>query len=189
MTDLMIGVLLTLTGVDGPGEPATGLTLADIDLYLTAQDRATGVDSVIWDGTQNPTEEMANVGTYTRKLTTADLDLYNYYVSAHYTGPVSLDQDWVNGAIGIDLIPIGTAIEWQYIVYEPDGITPIEGVSVDIHRTAAGTGIPYWSGTTNALGEARDGSGLYPRLDAGTWYFFRRKSGYSFSNPDIETVS
>lgn len=188
MTDLMIGVLLTLTGVDGPGEPATGLTLADIDLYLTSQDRSTGVDAVIWDGTQNPTDEMANVGTYTRKLTTADLDLYNYFLSAHYTGAVSLDQDWVNGAIGIDFLPIGTAIEHEYRVFKPDLVTPIEGVKVEVHRNAAMTDI-YWVGWTNALGEARDQYGQYPRLDAGTWYFLRKRDGYEFNNPDIEVVA
>jgi len=188
MTDLTIAAAFSKTGASGPGEPATGLTLSEIDLYLTRQDRATGVDTVIWDGTQNPTSEMDNVGIYIRIYTGADLDLYNYFLSAHYTGLTSLDQAWVTGGIGADLIPLGTATEKVYKVYEPDGITPIEGVKVEVHRNAAGTDI-YWVGNTNALGEARDQYGLYPRLDAGTWYFFRRREGYEFSNPDTEIVT
>jgi hypothetical protein len=188
MTDLTVAAAFTIDGVDGPGEPATGLTLSEIDLYLTQQDRATGVDTVIWDGTQNPTAEMDNVGNYIRILGTADTDLYNYFVSAHYTGVTVLDQNWVNGAIGADLIPLGTAINWPYIVYITGTATPIEGVKVEVHRNADGTDV-YWVGWTNALGEARDQYSLYPRLDPGTWYFFRKKGGVSFSNPDIEVVS
>lgn len=187
MTDLTVAATFTFDGVDGPGEPALGLTLSEIDLYLTQQDRETGVDTIIWDGTQNPTAEMDNVGSYIRILTTADTDLYNYFVSAHYTGVTVLDQNWVNGAIGADLIPLGTAVEVPYIVYRPDGITPIEGVKVEVHRNAAGTDV-YWVGWTNALGEARDTYNLYPRLDPGTWYFFRKREGYTFTNPDTEIV-
>lgn len=187
MTDLTVAVRFTFDGVDGPGEPATGLTLADIDLYLTQQDRATLADTVIWDGTQNPTDEMANVGVYTRLLTTADLDLYNYHASAHYTGATVLDQDWVNGSVGIELIPLGTALEKTYKVFQPDGVTPIQGVKVEVHRNAAGTDV-IWILNTNVLGEARDQYGLYPRLDPGTYYFFRFHEDYSFSNPDTETV-
>ena len=187
MTDLTVAAAFSINGVDGPGEPAVGLTLAEIDLYLTRQHRSTNVDTVIWDGTQNPTEEMDNVGVYTRLYTLADLDLYNYFLSAHYTGVTVLDQHWVNGAVGIELIPLGTAIEWPYIVYITGTATPIEGVKVEIHRNVAGTDV-YWVGNTNALGEARDQYGLYPRLDPGTWYFFRKKRGISFSNPDTEVV-
>jgi hypothetical protein len=188
MTDLTVAAAFTITGVDGPGEPATGLTLSEIDLYLTRQDRETGVDAVVWDGTQNPTAEMDNVGVYIRIYTGADVDQYNYLLSAHYTGLTSLDQAWVNGGIGAGLIPLGTAVEKEYKVYRPDGITPIEGVKVEVHRNAAGTDV-YWVGWTNALGEARDLYGLYPRLDPGTWYFFRKREGYTFTNPDVEIVS
>lgn len=188
MSDLTVGATITITGVDGPGEPATGLTLADIDFYLTRQDRATGVDTVIWDGTQHPTAEMDNVGTYIRIYTDADLDTYNYYLSAHYTGITVVDQAWVNGAAGIDFLPLGTTKEFEYKVYEADMITPIDGVKVEVHRNAAGTDV-YWVGWTNALGEARDTYGFYPRLDPGTWYFFRQKTGWTFSNPDTEVVS
>lgn len=191
MTDLTISVRYTKTGALGAGEPATGLTLTDIELFLIQQDRATGAETVIWDSDTvavNPTAEMSKVGVYNRILTTADLDLYNYHASARYVGAASLDQDWVNGSVGLGNIPVGTALIKPYSVFLPDGITPVEGVKVEVHRNAAGTDI-YWVGWTNALGEARDAYNNYPRLDpAPAWYFFRFKGGLDFPNPDIESV-
>jgi hypothetical protein len=184
MSDLTVAVTLKLPG----GAPATGLTLADIDIWLTQQDRATGVDTVIWDGTENPTEEMDNTGSYIRIYAGADLDLYNYYAVAEYTGATGLERDWVQGAIGIENIPIGTSLIKPYIVYYDGTSDPIEGVKVEIHRNAAGTDV-IWVGWTNVLGEARDAYGNYPRLDpAPAYYFWRYKAGLSFDNPDTESV-
>ena len=99
MSDLTIAVFFT----QGTGAPAIGLALGDIDLYLTSQDRATGVDAVVWNGAQNPTEEIDNVGAYIRIYAGADLDTYNYFARGNYTGAVGLDTDEVMGAVGIDL--------------------------------------------------------------------------------------
>ncbi len=187
MTDLMISARFTFSGALGPGEPALGLTLSEIDLYLTQVDRVTGAETVIWDGTENPTSEIDNVGAYIRILTTADLDLYNYFASASYDGATVLDQDWINGAVGIDLVPIGTAVEFTYTVIDGSS-NPIEGVTIEVHRNVAGTDV-YWVGSTDAFGVTRDTNSLKPRLDPGTWYFFRFKGGFSFQNPDAEVVS
>jgi hypothetical protein len=184
MTDLTVSATFTKNS----GQPASGLALAEIDLYLTQQDRATGVDTVIWDGTEKPTAEMDNVGAYIRILATADLDLYNYFATAYYTGATVLDQDYVNGGVGIDYIPLGTAIEWTYTVYKIGTTDPIEGVKVEIHRNAAGTD-HYRTFWTDALGVSRDEFGNKPRLDPGTYYMFRLKGGYSFDNPDTEVVA
>lgn len=183
MTDLTVSVNFT----KNVGQPATVLTLSEINLWLTQQDRATGALTVIWDGTQNPTEEVSNTGHYSRRYTGADLDKYNYYAAAQYTGATSLDQDWVTGAVGDVSIPIGTAVEFTYTVQESD-TTPIEGVRVEVHRNATGTDIyrTYW---TDAFGVARDEYGDKPRLDPGDWYFWRIKGGWSFDNPDTEVVS
>lgn len=187
MTDLTVSALFTYPGVSGPGEPATGLALGDIDLTLVAQDRATMAETVIWN-TVNPTSELSLVGRYIKKYAAADLDLYNYFAHAFYTGATVLDQDHVSGAVGIDYIPLGTAKVWPYRVREAD-LTPIEGVKVEIHRDIAGTDI-YWVGWTNSFGYAKDSYGNDPRLDPSPpdWYFFRKKGGVKFDNPDIETV-
>lgn len=185
MSDLTIAVFFT----QGTGTPSTGLTLTDINLYLTRQNRATGVDSVVWDGTQHPTEEIDNIGAYIRIYTGADLDTYNYYARGQYVGAVVLDTDNVTGATGIEKLPIGTAIEFTYTVTNSVTGLPVPAVTVTVSTDLAGTNL-VWSGFTDAFGVARDVNGDLPRLDAGTYYFWKWKSGYiDDQNPDTEVVS
>jgi len=97
MSNLTVAAFFT----DGGGSPATGLALADIDLYLTSQNKSTGADAVIWTGAENPTEEIDNIGAYTRIYALADFDTYDYFVVATYTGAAVLDVDNVQGAYSI----------------------------------------------------------------------------------------
>lgn len=182
MANLTVAVFFTRN----VGVPATGLALGDIDLYLTEQDRDTGVDAVIWNGAQNPTEEIDNIGAYTRIYAGADLTANDYFARGTYTGAVVLDVDDVMGATSLNLLPCGTVVEFTYTVTV--GGLPIEGVSIDISTDIAGTNI-IWCGTTDAFGVARDANGYLPRLDPGTYYFWRRLAGYIFVNPDPEIVS
>ena len=46
-----------------------------------------------------------------------------------------------------------------------------------------------WSGVSDALGVARASDDEKPWLDAGTYYGWSQKTGFSFSNPDTLTVS
>lgn len=185
MPDLTVAAMFRLN----TGAPATGLALADIDMWLTEQDRATGVDTVIWDGTQNPTEEMDNTGAYIRIYAAADWDANHYFSTNEYTGVTVLETDHVQGAFSCCTVPIGTAIEFTYTVVTPDPANiPIDGVTVDISTDIAGDNV-IWSGDTDTFGVARDDAGNLPRLDPGVYYFWRQKSGYTFTNPDTETVS
>lgn len=185
MSDLTIAIFFT----QGTGAPATGLALADINLYLTAQNRATGVDSVIWDGTQHPTEEIDNIGAYIRIYSGADLDTYNYFARGNYTGGVALDTDNVMGSIGIEKLPIGTAIAYTYTVTNSVTLLPVPAVTVTVSTDLAGTNI-IWTGLTDTFGVARDINGDLPRLDAGTYYFWKWKVGFiDDQNPDTEVVS
>ena len=101
MADLTVSATFTQSS----GQPATGLALADINIRLTAQNRSTGVDTVIWN-TQNPTSEIDNVGAYIRILTSANLDTNNYFAAAEYVGATVLDSDWALGAISLNDVPI-----------------------------------------------------------------------------------
>jgi len=175
----------TYTG--GSGVPAVGLTLAEILLFLTRVHNTTGVASVVWDGTQNPTVEVDNVGQYARILAGADLDTYTYHLAAQYTGATVLDSDWAIGAVGKTSVLSAGAIEWPYIVKTPGGV-PIEGVEVWVTTDVAGANT-IWRGTTDALGVTRDLFDNQPMLDAGTLYFWRHRAGYTFDNPDTEVVS
>ena len=184
MADLTVAVFFTRN----TGQPATGLALGDIDLYLTEQDRETGADAVILNGTQHPTEEIDNIGGYTRIYAAADLEANDYYGRGSYTGAVVLDVDHVTGATSLIDLPCGTVVEFTYTVTDAGTGLPIEGVSVDISTDIAGNNI-IWCGTTDAFGVARDEHGNLPRLDPGTYYFWRKLSGYIFVDPDVEIVS
>lgn len=78
-------------------------------------------------------------------------------------------------------------IEFTYTVLD-NVANPVQGAEVWISSDVAGNNI-VWIGTTDAFGVARDLANRLPRLDAGTWYFWTHKVGYSFSNPDTEVVS
>lgn len=97
MSDLTVLAHYTTNTGDNP---VTGLTLSEIDLYLTAINRTTGAETVIWDGTQNPAFEVSNTGTYGRLYLLADFDTYNYSGGAQYTGTETVDNAWVSGTIG-----------------------------------------------------------------------------------------
>ncbi|NLS77338.1 MAG: hypothetical protein GXY76_08785 [Chloroflexi bacterium] len=81
------------------GQPATGLTLAEIDLYLTAVNEADGAETVIWNGTQHPASELAAVGMYVQQYANDDLGSYHYVAAAHYVGATVLDTGWVSGVL------------------------------------------------------------------------------------------
>lgn len=184
MSDLTVSATFTKNS----GQPATGLTLTDIEIYLTQQDRASGVDTVIW-AIQNPTVEIDNVGAYIRILTTANLDAYNYFAVAEYVGAQVLDVNWVGGVTSLNNVPIGTAIEYTYTVTSVSTGFPVPGVRVAVTTDLAGLNV-VWSGETDNFGVARDDYGNLPRLDPGTYYFWKSKAGWvDVQNPDTEVVS
>ena len=149
MTDIVAVAFFTRN----TGTPATGLALADIDLYLTAINRASGVRDVIWNGTQNPTAEVTNFGAYQRIYEDADLDNYVYLFRATYTGAVSLDVDNVTGAIpSID--PWGFD---ERTLSQPGAsvITAVSGSLVTVYRSSD------WSRTLTGLGDISSRAKLY----------------------------
>lgn len=80
------------------------------------------------------------------------------------------------------------AVEFTYTVTDQTSAQPIYAVQVWMTTDVAGANI-VWAGYTDAFGIARDSNGEKPLLDPGTYYIFRKKIGYSFTNPDIELVS
>jgi len=91
------------------------------------------------------------------------------------------------GATGAKLNDVQTlgpgATEWTYTLTSTElGNPPIADADVWVSTNAAGTNV-IASGKTNANGEVT----FY--LDSGsTYYIFRQKSGWDFTNPDVETV-
>ena len=92
------------------------------------------------------------------------------------------------------IIPAG-GIEFTYtLLSTAGGNPPIEGADIWF-STDNPTGSPndvvsiVWRGVTDAFGVARDGLGALPLLDAGSYYVWRQRAGWTFTNPDIEVVS
>lgn len=82
-----------------------------------------------------------------------------------------------------------SSIEFTYTLTNSVTAVPIEGAQIWIAVDVAGSNV-IWVGTTDSLGIARDDSGGLPRLDPGTYFFFRQKAGFTFSpEPDTEVVS
>lgn len=80
------------------------------------------------------------------------------------------------------------AEEFEYTLTDSTTNDPIEGADIWICTDAAGTKV-IWQGVTGADGIAVDDNGSLPRIDPGTVYIFRRKTGYQFVDPDTEVIT
>lgn len=89
---------------------------------------------------------------------------------------IKAKTDTIGGGSGL--------ITWTYLLTEPPENTgiPIVGAEIWVTSDSAGTNV-LATGTTNVSGIATF------LLSAGTVYVWRAKDGYSFINPDQETVS
>jgi hypothetical protein len=88
---------------------------------------------------------------------------------------------------GATVFPTG-AINFTYTVTDVSTGLPLEGVEVWISTDNPAVNI-VWKGDTDAFGVARDVLGNLPALDVGVYFFWRQLAGYTFSDPDTETVS
>jgi hypothetical protein len=85
------------------------------------------------------------------------------------------DEAWATGGVG----PGGIAYPYGVTT---SGAVPLPDVRVYVYSDVALTTL-IASGTTDNFGS------ITFMLDAGTYYFVSSKAGYSFVNPDVETVS
>lgn len=167
----------------GGGDPAVGLALLDIDIYLYQRTRTTGATVLVWNGVQ-PTEEVGG-GLYTRTYIGENWNLYDYLGWAQYTGALALDSDFSLQGCPACQDPCCLGAGAEEVIYEltsdVDG-TPIPDANIWVTTDVAGTNV-IASGLTNALGT------ITFWLDVGTYYVWRFKTGWTFDNPDIEQVT
>lgn len=83
---------------------------------------------------------------------------------------------------------VAGAIAFTYTVTNLQTGANLEGVEVWITLDSAGSQV-IWNGHTDASGVARDDNNDLPYLDAGVYYFWSQRVGFTFNNPDQETVS
>ena len=81
------------------------------------------------------------------------------------------------------------AIAFTYTVTNSQSGLPVSGVEVWITTDSAGLNVVLSGLTTDASGIARDGAGLLPYLDPGSYYFWRQRANYEFGGADLEVVS
>lgn len=83
---------------------------------------------------------------------------------------------------------LGTIPVSYTLTLAPEGSgTPIANAEVHISTDPAGLNV-IAAGTTNALGELVINGQTVFWLPKGTFYYWRSKAGYSFTNPDTEVV-
>lgn len=131
--------MLTVTALftKNAGTPATGLTLAEIDLYLYRRTKADGTVATIWSG-EHPSEEIGS-GLYSKSYATDDLSLYTYYGSAAYTGATVLDSNYSLYGGGGEADKTGYALSATGLdsiaVTAPTGVaTTFPGMMVQLFR-------------------------------------------------------
>ena len=96
-----------------------------------------------------------------------------------------MDSDTGGISYGFTVGSTGTgagAITFTYTLVSTVDGNPIPQADVWVTTDLAGTNV-IAGGTTSDLGV------VVFYLDAGTYYFWRAKSGWSFTNPDTEVVS
>lgn len=123
-------------------------------------------------------------GWYSYLTTSGEADTYGpLSIKVTHASIVQQNIPCVIGSLAIN------AISFTYTVTEPDFVTPIEGVECWFCTDSMGNNIAKYC-ITDSFGIARlPNSSLLPRLDPGTYYVFRQRVGYSFSDPDTEDVS
>lgn len=148
MSDLTFSVPFTLSGA-----PATGLTLAEIDLYLSSQNKVTGAQAIIWNGTQNPTSEVANgMGKYIRILSGADLNTFNYFVRAEYTGtPANVDDLLTEGEVGEDHIGVWELLTSVLTTAGSIGKLIVDNLNATISSRSSHSAADIWAVATRVL--------------------------------------
>lgn len=169
-SNLITFVLVDNTNTEVPGI-GNAFTL-EISKNGGAFQASAGVKAEISDGWysyQATAAESDTIGTISIKITHASIVQQNleYVVMQRNAGCTEHTYTVTNS---VTLAPIPDVKVWA--------TTDINGQYV------------VWYGTTDAFGVARDQFGNKPCLDAGTYYFWKRKIGLTDDqNPDIEIVS
>jgi len=123
-----------------------------------------------------------------RELTLRNGDVLKIYLKGQAGDNLGLVDTRVNFYEDLSVgFPAG-AIEFTYTMTDSGTGFPVADVEIWVSTDVTGFNI-IWKGYTDTFGIARDVAGNKPHLDAGTYYFWRHKLGYSETDPDVEIVS
>ena len=118
---------------------------------------------------------------YSTQWPVTSLMPYNVIVKNHSSGSVLGNAAFNTYDILTSNVGAG-GVETTIAIDDPDG-TPLQGVEVWITTDVSGSNTVAGSAYTDNFGQAT----FY--LDAGTYYVWKQKPGYEFSNPASITVS
>ena len=173
-----LGPLRVTYGVNGslPGWEEFLVVSANVyDSLVGNTDIPTDTANAVWAST---TRTLTSLGTLV-----ADVDSL---LSANHGAGSWLTGDGT-GSSGGPLI-LGTIPVSYTLTLAPEGSgTPIANAEVHISTQPAGLNV-IAAGTTNVLGDLVINGQTVFWLPAGTFYYWRSKAGYSFTNPDTEVV-
>jgi hypothetical protein len=163
----------------------TGLTLADIwvDIYRVTRSDWT---CALLVNHANPQAEVGG-GYYLYHYDSADYTLYDYIPQVGYSGALELDADLLMAPeyqqedVSSRTTLGSGATAKTYTLTDSGTALPIADADVWVTTDEAGANVVA-SGKTDAFGQVT----FY--LDSGTYYLWRQRSGYTFSNPDCEAV-
>jgi hypothetical protein len=161
--------------IDGSGNEVSGLggTLTvEISKNGAAFVAAAGVQTEISDG-------------WYSYLSTAGEANTPGPIAIHATGAGTIQQnlEYVVKSRNVN------GVEFTYTVTDSVTSNPISGAIVTITSDIGGN-LTVFTGVTDTFGVARHTTtNELPFLDPGTYYFWTRKPGYSFTVPDTEVVS
>jgi len=140
-------------------------------------DTAMELDGAVYRFTENALEEAPSSGSApTVEQIRAEIDSNSTQLAAILEDTGTTIPALINSDSGA-----GT-IQHTYTVTDSSDGMPIDGVEVWVSTDAAGVNV-IASGHTNSSGI------VIFMLDAGTYYFWRKLSGYNFTNPDTEIVA
>jgi hypothetical protein len=132
-------MLVVAQFTQGGGAPATGLTLTDIDLYLWRRNKVTGAIAAIWSP-QNPSAEVGAAGQYVRSYA-EDLDTYDYFAYAEYTGVAALDSDYsYQGGLPAECVSRNLAVNFTQLqaALKGNDLEILRGDTLDLDVTRLG---------------------------------------------------
>lgn len=168
--------LITFVLIDSSGDEVSGIGDGNVTVEISkaggAFVAASGTDTEIGSG------------WYAYLSTAAEADTVGpVSVKANGAGTIQQNLEYVVES------RTPNAVEYTYAVTDSGTGDPIAGAEIWVTTDIAGT-ITIWRGITDAFGVARDANGNLPRLDPGTYYFWKQLAGYvDAQDPDTEVVS
>lgn len=166
--------LITFVLIDSLGTPKTGLgngfslSLSKAGAAFVAGGGVKAEIGLGWYSYQLPAGETDTVGPLA--------------VAASGVGTIQQNLMYV-----VESYVVGSSQLHYTLTTQGTGV-PIAGATIYISSDIAGL-VVIWNGTTDGLGVARDNNGELPQLFPGTYYVWRLKYGYTFTDPDIEVVT